>query len=694
MIGNFTRYRYCIIIAIMVLCITMAKANTICSKPCLGVEIVYIDMIDSCKIISVNNRSGERRILRIDGNPFPIKIADKHTFENSDKIAKKEFSLDGYGIIWPKRNTTSRQSPQKDKTDELPKDEGVNSEKTQSPAEGKQHKQKPKTISYIDKLNQDSFFGQDAVNEYICRVNSLCDSISTSNDRRQFIAGHDITLFLEHSRQELCEKEATIPQIAKEIVTSAKIEASSQASTMALIVETLNNRLKSREDAYNRLNDVVACIDSDNPPTEKQDNESIINYAVIGSAILLVIVLIIVAIRKKRRKVKREAVCPASTTNATSSTEGDNPAIVVRRRTTSILKRQCIDDVINNPEYMVINTSDFTADSAVDNIYLKNSCIKEVYMLYADDLRNSNKPKEDGCMVLGRWVHHETTHTYDISLEEVVFPGDDAVFKEYELNFGGKIKLRIAEKLRKLRRETNLQYDLVCWIHSHPGLGVFFSNYDNNVQLQLKHSQHPNFLIAFVIDILTSNQETGIFTFRKDGTMNSKGDITKMYSLEEMYKWALESERQTLSLDNYYNILQNARLKMPSCKGVEMNNSSIIDLTQIVIEPTNGIVGWAVGTTVEKDGEQELIISSIAKDTEKPTSGIIGCLINVAHMSLPTIQRLVALESANLSFVMVYSSKQMSLTTIPVINGELLTDGQFYGDVNIDDLKIWTRRKR
>ena len=90
----------------------------------------------------------------------------------------------------------------------------------------------------------------------------------------------------------------------------------------------------------------------------------------------------------------------------------------------------------------------------------------------------------------------------------------------------------------------------------------------------------------------------------------------------------------------------------------------------------------------------EFVVSNIARDSEKPKTGVIGCLINEAHMSLPTIQRLVAHDSVNLSFVMVYSSKQMSLTTIPVINGELLTDERFYGDVNIDDLKIWTRRKR
>ena len=66
----------------------------------------------------------------------------------------------------------------------------------------------------------------------------------------------------------------------------------------------------------------------------------------------------------------------------------------------------------------------------------------------------------------------------------------------------------------------------------------------------------------------------------------------------------------------------------------------------------------------------------------------------MTHMSYPTIQRMILRDNVNLSFVMVYSTKLMSLTTIPVVNGELLSDEQFYGDVNIEDLKIWTRRKR
>lgn len=212
--------------------------------------------------------------------------------------------------------------------------------------------------------------------------------------------------------------------------------------------------------------------------------------------------------------------------------------------------------------------------------------------------------------------------------------------------------------------------------------------------MQLKHSQHPYFLIAFVVDILTSDQEMGIFTFRKDGSMNSKGDLKRMYSLEDMYKWALESDKASFNPENYHNILGPAKMKMPTCNGIELNNSSIIDLTQIVIEPTTGIVGWAVGTTVGLNESKEYVVSSIVKADEKPSAGIIGILLNVTHMSLPTIQRLIADENINFSFVLVYSSKQNTLTSIPVINGELITDEHFYGEETIDSLKIWTRRKR
>ena len=64
------------------------------------------------------------------------------------------------------------------------------------------------------------------------------------------------------------------------------------------------------------------------------------------------------------------------------------------------------------------------------------------------------------------------------------------------------------------------------------------------------------------------------------------------------------------------------------------------------------------------------------------------------HCSLPTVRRMVADELSSLHFVLVYTTGNDELTTIPVINGELCNDENYYGVNKLEDLKIWTRRKR
>ena len=664
------------------------------------VSITYDILADGgIKVIDVWNNADKMIELKLDGKIITVLAnSSAQPKQTAYKYVRYDFATGGGAVLWkstPEKESVVENLPHESaeaaevsettvKNDVHHANKVIEPRATKSPTKA--------SIGYAERIYQDNFFGTEAVNDYTQKVKEYCKSIDSSKNKSQYIIDNDISQFVENSENEITEKRSALSEIVQEIARQSNVDVT-QSTTINLIAETLSGRLKTREDALNKLKDVISDAERPKEIIPHDLSENIANYGIVGGIIVLLFILTVATIRKKKNKQDKWANSTSASVSSQDSSS-ENPAIVVRRRTTSILKKQCIDDVIDNPAYLMLNASDFTLDSAVRKIYIKNSCIKEVYNLYAEDLRNTNNPKEDGCMVLGRWVHDEANHTYDISLEDVVFPGDDAVFKEYELNFGGKIKLRIAEKLRKLRRDTNLQYDLVCWIHSHPGLGVFFSNSDDNVQMQLKHSQHPKFLIAFVVDILTSDQEMGVFTFRKDGSMNSKGDLTKLYSLEEMYKWALQSERNSFSHDNYFNILGSAKLKIPSCIGVELNNNAIIDLTQIVIEPETGIVGWSVGTTVENKSGQEFVVSSIVRNTEKPGTGILGCLISMTHMSFPTIQRLIARDNVSISFVMVYSSKQMTLTTIPVINGELLSDEQFYGDVNIDDLKIWTRRKR
>ena len=350
--------------------------------------------------------------------------------------------------------------------------------------------------------------------------------------------------------------------------------------------------------------------------------------------------------------------------------------------------------MFNNENYMKIDCSDFYDNTAVKNMYIKNTCIKEIYNMYAEDLRNPDNPKEDGCMVLGRWVYDQEKDEYSVSLEYCVFPGDDAVFSEYELSFGAKIKINIMTKLRKLRQETQLQYDLTCWVHSHPGIGVFFSNTDYSLHLLHKHPTHPKFLTAIVVDILTPQQELGIFTFKRDMSINSKAELKKTYSLEEWYKWAVGSNRNSFKPEDHFNTLESANSHMEGCRSIHLSNGSIIDMGMLVTEHREDYVGNILGFVNSKSEVKEYVATKVSSSDSEQDLDTIGCFVIVTHCSIPSVRKALANRLGKIGFVLVYSTTDGLLTSIPVINNDLCIDQNFYGEQQLEDLKIWTRRKR
>ena len=145
--------------------------------------------------------------------------------------------------------------------------------------------------------------------------------------------------------------------------------------------------------------------------------------------------------------------------------------------------------------------------------------------------------------------------------------------------------------------KTNLQYDLACWVHSHPGLGVFFSNSDANVQMQLKHSTHPNFLTAIVVDILTPNQELGIFTFKPDSTISglfsqlfhySTPAASKQKTFETKYAYCTAGTNVLSAADWFSNIAQGligwAPQYVQSVRNAKILDKSLKDYPLIFIQ--------------------------------------------------------------------------------------------------------------
>lgn len=548
---------------------------------------------------------------------------------------------------------------------------------------------------FKDQVEKDSFYSstfvqaiKDEIDKHIVFLNNY---VENNEKREEYIQKYQLREYLDDKQAIIVQNENSIDSYIDNFVASNfnSNELPNRSEYETKLRNVLEEKIAERKDLLdNYRNEILDEEFSSTLTKHLFSGKSIAINVVLAILIIAIVVFVIIILKRSTRKKRTTAIQPSR------PAQNGSADIVVRRKTTSILKKQSLEDVQHNDAYLPIDCTDFCSDSAVRRIYLKNTCIKEIYNLYAEDLRNPENPNEDGCMVLGRWVHDEERDEYYVSLEEIVKPGDDAIFKEYELNFGGKIKLKVAEKLRRLRRETNLQYDMTCWVHSHPGLGVFFSNADSGVQMQLKHPTHPKFLVAIVIDILTPNQELGIFTFKHDMSINSKADLQKMYSLEELYQWAVKSDRASFKQEDHRNIMQAASTRIDSHYGVELSNGAIIDMCQLQTAQGNGLLAWVHGYTCENNGKTEFVLKTVSQNKVVQDDELIGCYINDAHCSIPTIKRLISNDFSNIKFILFYSTADDTLTAIPVIDGQLSVNEDSYGEEKLEDLKIWTRRKR
>lgn len=532
------------------------------------------------------------------------------------------------------------------------------------------------SISYLDSLKS--------------RIDSYIDAMKYMDQEHKgnYISEKQLNGYVTDAKQDLKLHVDKIDQLIEEFLSQySGTTINDKQKCLDEMHKLVDKKLKEREEAIASLEEDLDDVSSTALINKFLNDKTMLMYFVLG-IVALIVLFIGIAIFKKKKTAKSPTQLPSDPNQQNATAD-----IVVRRKTTSILKKQSLEDVHNNPLYLKIDCAEFCEDSAVRRIYFKNTCIKDIYNMYAEDLKNPDNPNEDGCMVLGRWVHDSEADEYYVSLEEIVKPGDDAIFQEYELNFGGKIKLKVSEKLRKLRRDTNLQYDMTCWVHSHPGLGVFFSNADSSVQMQLKHPTHPKFLTALVIDILTPEQELGIFTFRHDMTINSKADLKKLYSFEEMYKWAVSSDRSSFKAEDYYNIMSTAQNRLDSCFGVQLSNGAIIEMCQMETEQNSGLLGWVQGFGCKKENKIEYVAKTISKEKVVPDNDAIGCFVIGTYRSIPTIRKIIA-TATNIHFVLFYSSTDGLLTAIPVVDGQLILEEKYYGEEKLEYLKIWTRRRR
>ena len=569
---------------------------------------------------------------------------------------------------------------------------GTNTEPLQSAKVVSSFREYVETIPYLKEAEMASL-NKDIDNHINCLKNST--------DKEAYITMHDLRYFIANQRDSIERYQGKKTMMIEDFLDQyGNQEFEDRQTCVEQMQAMLNDKLGPCETNLNLLEREL------NAKEEKAflglDKQTLI---IIGSCIgILLLLLLIYAISRSGKKKEAVPVANYRSPHANSNNNAES-GIVVRRKTATILKKQSLEGVIDNPDYMKVDVEDFCYDSAVRRIYIKNTCIEELYNMYVNDQNAPEQAREYGCMVLGRWVHDAESNEYYVSLEQIVLPGDDALLEEYELNFGGKIKLKVLEELRKLRRETNLQYDLTCWVHSHPGLGIFFSNSDSSVQMQLKHPTHPNFLTAIVVDTLTPGMELGIFTFHRDTTINTKNDLKQLYSLEEWYDWAKESlagtskqksmdAETTFNSDDYFSTLANASSHSNVCNGIELSNNMVVDICMALTGHSNGIVGHIHGKAVQQGTKTVYLAEQLVENEQQATHHMIGSFVVAQHCSIPSVRKFVEDRLSQIHFVLVYTPADGLLTSIPVIDNDLCTDIKYYGEHKLENLKQWTKRSR
>lgn len=357
-------------------------------------------------------------------------------------------------------------------------------------------------------------------------------------------------------------------------------------------------------------------------------------------------------------------------------------------------------------EYYIVDMNTVFNSTTIEKVYISRDCILHIYRFFLEFLKLNGKTNETGCFVIGRW-EQVSINTYNISLEEIIEPGNDAIYGEYELDFGTQIGISLESAIINSRQTTQKDYVHTCWIHSHPSIGLFLSNHDLIVQSQLVYSEHPTRMLAIVIDSNTENLDTAFFTYKRSGEMNNKEDIKTILSFEKMAQWAkgneiqqLQPQKQVITFDpsHYYECIS----KIPDAliDTYLFSGASIIDIDCMISPNVEGLKGYFYGELLYKSLDNSLgkkvLIENFSESKTKTDEEPIGCLLVLPQFTYQAVLARYETIIENYDFFIVYNPGQDEIRIISRhINGKyLIVSERDLHPISMKELRKWTRRRR
>lgn len=423
-------------------------------------------------------------------------------------------------------------------------------------------------------------------------------------------------------------------------------------------------------------------IDERDGTDEKNNNINL--FLLAGLTILLLIgVCLIIFSKRKKKTIETPKTPPRPEEKKDLSIKIVKPQI----SSTRIIGLEHVREHEN--EYYLLDIQQQFADTAIHKIYFHHTAVKKTYDFFKTFLESADRTPETGCYLVGCREYADESHkTYNISVEDIVEPGDDIKPDEYSFSFGYKIGSYLDMKLRNLREKTGRDYVHTVWMHSHPGIGLFLSSQDLVVQKLLKNSKEPGRLAAFVIDTNTPHWDFSVFSAQMDGEMNTQTD--KTYSLDELYSWCrrVHAQDDDKNLDDYLNIDLNSNNN--GLSHLYISGKVINRMEEVVYDAGKEckVAGYLSGTVNTSENWCRI------DECVKTSNACIGIMI--VDNETPYERLFMKYEDTlqeSLVIVVYRSDEEIWLCTRTDTNGQFNTqDG--ITQYSLNQMRDWMRRKR
>jgi len=106
----------------------------------------------------------------------------------------------------------------------------------------------------------------------------------------------------------------------------------------------------------------------------------------------------------------------------------------------------------------------------------------------------------------------------------------------------------------------------------------------------------------------------------------------------------------------------------------------------------NGIAGTLHCNTRKEGPATVYVAERLSNQAKEDDLQPAGCFVVTSHFSLPTVRKAMGDTLEKFRFVLVYTTSDGRLTSVPVMGSDLCADESYYGEQSIDELRQWTKK--